>query len=319
LIDGRLLSFPDAPYQFPFTARGKEWIDKDGRIAEGFGVPREFYPPELLTLCEQVGTELRGRLERFIKLLRWQQEIDGPHGLFEGVPVLYWRTHDDAKEYVAVGRPRQETGSRALHGIGWDCDDARDMRTLWSRPDAQEPLAHELIREAGVALQGSPGSALLLAATALETGVKMHAAKLAPDAAWLLSEMPSPPVFKLLRDYLPKLHAARGVELTKWSDLKPLFKDAQKLAEYRNQLTHAGDMTGEVLAALPNLIISVSDFLYVFDVVEGHQWAKDNVSHRVRTIFGWPAPRRARTFVKMTVGTLPSEGDLSNNKSQKRG
>jgi hypothetical protein len=162
---------------------------------------------------------------------------------------------------------------------------------------AEEPLAHELLREAAVALAGSPRSALLLTATALETGVKAHAAKLVPHAGWLLSEMPSPPIYKMWKDYLPNIHASTG--LVDWAKLKSLSKAAQKLAQYRNALTHAGKMPEEALAALPDLMNSVSDMLYVLDVLEGHQWAKECVGHKTRTLLGWPNPRRKRYLVQV--------------------
>jgi hypothetical protein len=163
---------------------------------------------------------------------------------------------------------------------------------------SEEPLGHELLREAKAAMRnGSPRSGLLLAATALEAGVKTHAAKLVPDADWLLAEMPSPPIHKMLRHYLPNLHASRGTGLAEWAKLKPLFKDAEKLAKYRNDLAHAGDMPANVITALPELMNSVSDLLYVLDALEGHQWAKGCVSHRTSKMLGWPETRRKRYIV----------------------
>jgi hypothetical protein len=105
----------------------------------------------------------------------------------------------------------------------------------------------------------------------------------------------------MLRRYLPNLHATRGTGMAEWAKLKTLFNDAQHLAEYRNHLTHAGDMSAEVLAALPQLMNSVSDLLYVLDVLEGHQWAKECVGHRTRDLLGWPKPRRERFFVTMSI------------------
>jgi hypothetical protein len=284
--------------ELPLVQRGEIKIDETGHIADGFSVPFELYPPALQTVCDEVFRELRTGLERFLKLLRWQQEIDAPHRVFDFEPALYWRIADGP--YRIVGQKRGEGfTARSPAGIQWSDADQREFAELWAQRAAEEPLAHELLREARVALDGSPRSALLLAATALETGVKMHAAKLVPDAGWLLSEMPSPPIHKMLRAYLPNLHAARGVGLADWARLRPLFNHAQKLAEYRNDLTHAGQMPSDVLAALPELINTVSDLLYVLDVLEGHDWAKGCVGHMTRTLLGWPSPRRARYFVEM--------------------
>lgn len=257
----------------PLIKRGEVKIDESGRIADGFGVPRDLYPPALQGLCDDVYRELNDGLVRFLKLLRWQQEIDAPHSIFDFRPSLYWRV--EAGKFWHVGLERQSgTTTRSPVGITWSDEDQREFAALWAQ-DVEEPLAHELLREAKAAHDKSPRSALLLAATALETGVKTHLSKLVPDAGWLLSEMPSPPVHKMLRRYVPELHNKRGSGLANWPKLKPLFKDAENLAEYRNDLTHTGTMPTDVLEALPNLINSVSDLLYVLDVLDGHEWAKD--------------------------------------------
>jgi hypothetical protein len=47
-----------------------------GPTAESFSVPFDLYPSALQEVCDDVFRELREGLERFLKLLRWQQEID---------------------------------------------------------------------------------------------------------------------------------------------------------------------------------------------------------------------------------------------------
>jgi hypothetical protein len=81
---------------------------------------------------------------------------------------------------------------RSPAGISWQDEYEQEFGALWRQDKVEEPLAHELLREAKAALGGSPRGALLMAATALETGVKTHLSRLVPDASWLLSEMPSP-------------------------------------------------------------------------------------------------------------------------------
>jgi hypothetical protein len=183
----RKFEWPDEPLvQLPLVRHGRVQIDATGYIAEGFSVPFDLYPSALQRVCDDVFRELHAGLERFLKLLRWQQEIDAPHRLFDFQPALYWRVAEGP--YHHVGR-KQRGGSttRSPAGITWSDEDQRGFAALWAQPAAEEPLAHEPLREAKIALHGLPRSALLLAATALETGVKMHAAKLVPDAGWLLS------------------------------------------------------------------------------------------------------------------------------------
>ena len=69
----------------------------------------------------------------------------------------------------------------------------------------QEPVAHQLLREAWELRSSNPRSALAIGIAAAEIGVKDLIASLVPNAQWLVMEMPSPPVVKILREYLPML------------------------------------------------------------------------------------------------------------------
>ena len=306
IINRRYEVTADISVKLPWIVRGEVKIDETGYIVDGFPVPFELYPPTVQTLCDDVFRELSDGLVRFLKLLRWQQEIDAPHNVFDFGPSLYWRIAPGSYSHVGLKRQGGNV-TRSPAGITWSEEDQREFTELWAQPTAEEPLAHELLREAKVALHASPRSALLLTATALETGVKTHVAKLVPDAGWLLSEMPSPPIHLMLRRFLPILHEKRGAGLPDWAKLKPLFNDAQKLAELRNDLTHTGEMPATALAELPDLINSVSDFLYLLDVLDGHDWAKEcvglhSIGNKTRELLGWPAPRRKRTFARISVG-----------------
>ena len=306
LINRKFELSAETAVKLPLIIRGEVKIDESGRIADGFPVPFDLYPPALQTLCDDVFRELNDGLVRFLKLLRWQQEIDAPHRVFDFQPSLYWRVEDGGGKFWGVGQKRKPGATtRSPAGIMWSDEDQQEFSGLWAQ-EVEEPLAHELLREAKAALR-SPRSALLMAATALETGVKTHLSWLVPDASWLLSEMPSPPVHKMLRYYVPELHDKRGTGLANWSKLKPLFKDAQDLADYRNDLTHVGKMPGAVMEALPRLINSVSDLLYILDVLEGHAWAKEcvglhSIGDKARKLLDWPPPRRKRMFATITAG-----------------
>jgi hypothetical protein len=69
----------------------------------------------------------------------------------------------------------------------------------------QEPVAHQLLREALELRTSNPRSALAIGIAAVEIGVKDLIASLIPNARWLVMEAPSPPVWRILREYLPML------------------------------------------------------------------------------------------------------------------
>jgi hypothetical protein len=111
-----------------------------------------------------------------------------------------------------------------------------------------------------------------------------------------MMEAPAPPVNKMLRDYLPQLHASRGIGLAEWSKLRPLFKEAEALAQARNKLTHTGKMPEEPISKMRNFLNAVSDLLYVLDIVEGNDWARENIQPDTRVLLGWPTTRRRRSY-----------------------
>src|SRR5262249_16961684 len=142
-------------------------------------------------------------------------------------------------EYIAIKPPRTSGGAPSSAGIHWSARDEETFTELWKDEAAAEPFAHELLREAMGLLGHSPRSALLMTATAVETGVKDHIARLLPKASWLMQKLPSPPVFRILRDYLPELHEGSTM-VSDWKALLPLWKVCEKLGEARNSLTHTG-------------------------------------------------------------------------------
>ena len=70
-----------------------------------------------------------------------------------------------------------------------------------------EPLTHSLFREAYAQRVTNRRSSLVLAVAAAEVAVKRCATILAPRAAWLLEELPSPPIAQMITDFLPSLLA----------------------------------------------------------------------------------------------------------------
>ncbi len=295
LIDHRFRMYPEATIRLPLIRDKKELIDETGNLTKGFELPLEHYPLALQNICDEVARELHSALERFFKLIRWQQEVDGPHHVFEHEPALYWRVLPEA-DYHAVGRRQQQWVGRAPAGIEWGEIDEREFNELWAKAGAVEPLGHELLREAQGSARSDPRSALLLAASALEAGVKTHIARLVPEVEWLMMEAPAPPVNKMLRHYLPKLHASKGIGLTEWTNLHPLFKEAEELAKLRNKLTHSGEMPEQVIPNMRSFLTTVSDLLYILDLVEGNEWARENIQSSTRVMLGWPTTRRKRSI-----------------------
>jgi hypothetical protein len=283
------------PIQLPYSERGETQIDLDGHLREGFSLYFELYPKELQTLCDEARENLERAVLRFLRLLRWNQDNNGPHLPLQGGLTLYWCPEGDAYHHVAE-RSSSSTG-RSSDGVTWDEQDQAELADLWQSSGVEEPLAHELIREATSLMPTFPRGALLGAATALETGVKIHIGGRVPMASWLLTNLPSPPVSKILRDYVPELHRA-GEPLRWWPVLRPLFKRVEELFVHRNKLTHTGRLIPSV-ETIDDYLETVRDLLYVLDVLDGHEWAKSHVSAGTRKLLKWPPGRHQQIVVKV--------------------
>jgi hypothetical protein len=300
-LDRKFEPYAKMPIALPYVRNGRTEIEADGSMAEGFAVPFELYPPAVQALCDAAEEMLLKNVERFVRLLRWQQNLDGPHWVFDVTPALYWNIN--ASTYRIVGFRVQQGTSKSPAGIEWRDDDRADLEALFSDKTAEESIAHELLREAKLLEANSPRSSFLVATAALEIGVKLYVSHLAPDTSWLLSELPSPPIPKILRTYIPELHQKNGRPLNYWEKLKPVFKRIETHASTRNKLVHTGSIKIKA-QDLSSYLQDVSDLLFLFDVLRGYEWARHNVSHQMRTSLAWPSSRRTRYTVVMRSGGL---------------
>ncbi len=233
--EGVYLAWDGMPYAFPYLKHGKTQIDCEGKLQPGFRPSFEGLPPSLRVICDKVSQSAQVATERFFGLLRWTQRDDTP---FKAVSStwLYWRTNGGG-EYQRVGLKRQEHTTESTGGIKWADADQKLLRSVWQ--DAKnEPLAHELWREGWYLVGCSPRTALLMLATALETGVTRHISSVEPTTKWLRSNIPSPSVHKLYKDYLPNLYAEKNIDHGHWSQLSDFFKTLQKIYEARNELVY---------------------------------------------------------------------------------
>ena len=82
---------------------------------------------------------------------------------------------------------------------GWTNEDAEFVQTK-ALTDTDEPLGHELLREAILNRKANPRSSLVLAVAAAEVGFKQFAARVFPDAAWIL-ELPTSPLTEMLAKF----------------------------------------------------------------------------------------------------------------------
>jgi hypothetical protein len=135
-------------------------------------------------------------------------------------------------------------------------------------------LFHEAWSQVGT----NPRSALVIGVTAAEVGLKRLIATLVPGTDWLMEEVQTPPVGKILRKFLPTLQvkAKRG-DGGPITPPRQLIRQIEKAVEYRNDVVHTGAAPPS-REELAKMLRAISDLLWFFDVYLGEHWAIKHVS-----------------------------------------
>jgi hypothetical protein len=116
-----------------------------------------------------------------------------------------------------------------------------------------EPIFLELLREANSISYSNLRSAFVIAVSALEVAVKYLIKNHAPITEWLVDEIPSPPIEKIINDFFPKLIC--GFTLT--DDQKNTLKSVVSI---RNKMVHSGQITNE-RKTLFKMMNFINDFI----------------------------------------------------------
>lgn len=146
-----------------------------------------------------------------------------------------------------------------------------------------EPIGHDLFREAWTLRWDNPRSALLVAIAAIEVGTKRCVATLDPSSETSIRN-DSKPLKRLLNETLPNLRADMPGE-HKLLPSDGLIATVHAGIQARNAFVHRfpGDPKYDralhqlVGPRLDELLATISDLLWLFDVYTGHQWARQFV------------------------------------------
>ncbi len=241
-------------------------------------------PDDVLDYCAQLSSELSGHCRRVVELTRWRWRSDSSHSPYAHV----------GSEFSSDGvRWRQLPGRMNAHarlGRGLVLNDiaATSVQELLDAV-VSEPVAHQLLREAKDVAYSHPRSAVVIGVAAVESGFKHLVADLVPDAAWLAENVPSPPVVRMLREYLPTLPVRLKIDGTVHGPPKYVRALLTSAVEERNRVTHTGRGQIDGPAAYDQLhdaLAAIQDSLYLFDHYSGHAWALAEVGEKFRGALG---------------------------------
>ncbi|MCD1624649.1 hypothetical protein K7H22_01410 [Seohaeicola saemankumensis] len=271
LRDNRLLL--DDPIQegLPQTAISVGTIvDLHGNIRPNWIVNFELLPSGAKPWFTSTYAEYSKKLQIFIKQLRWYQNSTSSHQPFASVGAVWSIDHESWHYFptrtgfsVIPSRPMNVSTSARL-GVG---------QVL--RSGYQEPISHDLLREAGDLAQSAPRSALLVAFAALETAVKLQLNLMLPHASALVDKMPSPSLSTLFQEVLPRIIESQGSSFEYFPLETSAHNYLKKWVAQRNQVTHGVKYSVDV-EGVKEFVKFAKDILYLLDYLNGHEWA---VSH----------------------------------------
>ncbi len=149
-----------------------------------------------------------------------------------------------------------------------------------------EPIGFTLLAEAAALADTTTRGSLVMAMVALEVGVKDFIGELVPDARWLAMEVPSPPIYRILGQYLHQLPVR--LELPSGGTRPPpdatltIIKDANRR---RNSVAHAGGTSSARF--VKETLDAVNDVLRLLDYYLGYEWAVEHMTPRFATELGF--------------------------------
>lgn len=244
-------------------------------VQQASQIPELFY-----SFATQVHKEMYDYAIRIVRVLRWRANASCPHNPVCGNTSEFSL---DGNEWMPLPLPPAyyidlERDVRISKEIGIEI-----VEEVQAGND--EPLAHVLLREAWNGRKASPRSALLIGISAAEVGLKQSISKLIPEASWILSNLPSPPIVQILSEYLPLMPAKLKINGKVVPPPEGIIKTIRDGVTLRNKVVHSGksEIKPEKLGEILN---SVEDLLWLLDYYCGYEWALNHIRNDVRAALG---------------------------------
>jgi hypothetical protein len=147
---------------------------------------------------------------------------------------------------------------------------------------AEEPLAWQVFREACSQRGVNSRSALVIGVSAAEVAVRGLIGTLIPDAKWLVQELQTPPVGRILSEFLPTLRVrARWADGRAITIPKKFIERVAKAFRLRNDVVHAGK-SPPTRKQLNMILQDISDLLCICDAYLGEHWSLKHVSLKMK-------------------------------------
>jgi hypothetical protein len=262
----------------------RRFQDASGRLKPGMVYPQSGLPQAMSSFIEQVRKDLVQAIWRSSLALRWRYALMGPHNLLRPIGAGAEWSLDGSTWHPLPANP--DTRFHPVPDVAPTASVAAEVQALLDAGQ-DEPLAHQVFREAFDSRFGSRRSALVIAVAALEVGIKAFVSQLNPSTQWLIANSPSPPLRRLLGEYLPSLEAPATIDGRVVPPPKPVLDLIDKAVSLRNRVAHAA---GEEIPrdSLEEMLTAIRDVLWMLDFYGGAPWAASHISSPTRIALGLP-------------------------------
>ncbi|HEY6806142.1 MAG TPA: hypothetical protein VI306_21360 [Pyrinomonadaceae bacterium] len=235
-------------------------------------------PNALEDFTSKIHHKLADSVRRTARIIRWRWAMNIQHEPIKSTLGVYWSS--DNKTWFPLPRELYLMGGHFEFYFQPSARMRSEMESL-IKAGNNEPLGHELFLEAWELRKSNPRSALIIGMSAAEVGFKQCIGKLVPDAEWLATNAPTPPLDKMLSNYLPELPAKLTIEERVLKPSRTIRSAIRKGIAARNSTVHVGSKAPR-WDDLEELLLSIRDFLYLLDYYCGFEWALEYIRDEVR-------------------------------------
>ena len=244
-------------------------------------LPLHIMPQAFINFASEVRAELWSFAFRTIRVLRWRLDQEGHHNPF-ATRGDFWSF--DGAAWARM--PHQISLSMQQLWPLTPTDAALREVMVTVDEGGDEPLSHQLFREATAQRHQNPRSALVIGVSAIEVAVKECIAALDPLATWLVQHLPTPPVERMLREYLPTLDSTNQIDGKVVPPPSDLLDELKKAIGWRNRVTHGGHLEVSPDRVADFLEVTAHDIIWLLTYYAGTAWALDNVTNSTRATLG---------------------------------
>jgi hypothetical protein len=259
-----------------------------GALPQRSGGPAwDALPVSLQDLLRGVLTEMGRAARRVFRIIRWHWHLGGGHD-----PHRLWSFSwsPDRNRWQELPWEVPPAFATVVPTISPSESLEKELQQALERGE-DEPIGHELLREAEAQVYENPRSALIVGIAAAEIGVKEFVQRKVPLAGWLVTEAPSPPLLSILTKFLPELvgdlSVSRGLWFVPGRDKQtrdyadPVLSELNRGVSIRNQLVHRPVAAPES-ETVASILAAVGDLLRLLDHHSGSPYASNGIRWAVR-------------------------------------